>query len=864
MLADDYPYIRDVVTIDARLNVFCNRPGARPVFLLGRKVQHAPGCNLEITGRPLIIVADVYDGTNGMISAAGNPGVSAGAAGGPGGSVTVMCRRSINARVSVTGGPGAAGAPGADGAPGVDGYATSDQYVWVVDDPGPPPIGHEEFRPGETFPGTKGGDGGWGGRGGAGGNGGTITFTSISDDAPVLEAFGNSGGPGGPAGVAGRDGRFSEGGAIDGAPGEEGAWGVDGTINYTNVDEAAYPAGLRPLLDSTGPSYANYWAPFRIVTGDYFYHRYNRSVPERADYARLAAIEFERALELQPNNADAKRLQQQIAGFPTGDGGVWVGGGTNALGLPRDLDVLPSFDVYIDAFTSFGEPLLDFLSLGLGMILDKKMDIQLAEFVDLQRQQAAAARDNGSDDLAIAQSEQKLVGEEVRYAQQQLDEATSEIRKALVELEHQGHAPSLSVGDIVGTIAQVGIAVVSVMAAVPTGGASLVALLPNLVVLANTVTDSAPAIAKAVFDGSKVDTKAVDDAYKAVDKSASAVVTGAKSIYNFVTLVQNLEKVTTTDNSKYMALVKRGLELVHQLLMARNRATLAQQRVDAGQARLTRAEDVVKQATKLRDELVLDAASVKRAGLLAIATAQSKTDALLGLAFRAQRSVEIYTLQNEEQNLFLDAGLISPDVTVSYYEGEIDEVELWRQLMSSWSDLILKPHAIRADYIDYFDQPHDQDTLRRSFKAADPQLSDLKTRHQFTFWIDASKVPAGHFDAKIKSVRLALVGASHPDGEVSCELRHGGTYEQRRRDNSIATQLLKPRVSTRPAKTTPLLPDEGLGDDPPLTAPRSLAFWGRGVGGDWQVTIPQEQFDSGLDLSGLTEVQVWIGYQFVR
>ena len=80
----------------------------------------------------------------------------------------------------------------------------------------------------------------------------------------------------------------------------------------------------------------------------------------------------------------------------------------------------------------------------------------------------------------------------------------------------------------------------------------------------------------------------------------------------------------------------------------------------------------------------------------------------------------------------------------------------------------------------------------------------------------------------------------------------------------IATQLLQPRVSTRPAKTTPLLPDEGLGDDPPLSAPQSLAYWGRGIGGDWQLTIPQDQFDSGLNLAGLTQVQVWIGYQFIR
>ncbi|MFJ6835497.1 hypothetical protein [Streptomyces sp. NPDC091209] len=140
MLAHDYPYIRDLVTIDAGLQEFCNRPGDGPVFLLGRKVEHASGFDLRVTERPLIIVADTYDGTNGMIDARGADGVGGGASGAngvypwpdsvtdasgedhpvgpggsgqgggpgvhgkPGGSVTVMCRRSINARVSVAGG----------------------------------------------------------------------------------------------------------------------------------------------------------------------------------------------------------------------------------------------------------------------------------------------------------------------------------------------------------------------------------------------------------------------------------------------------------------------------------------------------------------------------------------------------------------------------------------------------------------------------------------------------------------------------------------------------------------------------------------------------------------------------------------
>ena len=47
----------------------------------------------------------------------------------------------------------------------------------------------------------------------------------------------------------------------------------------------------------------------------------------------------------------------------------------------------------------------------------------------------------------------------------------------------------------------------------------------------------------------------------------------------------------------------------------------------------------------------------------------------------------------------------------------------------------------------------------------------------------------------------------------------------------------------------------------PWTSP---AFLGRGIGGDWQLSIPDHELNAGLDLTGLIEVQVWISYQFLR
>jgi hypothetical protein len=119
-------------------------------------------------------------------------------------------------------------------------------------------------------------------------------------------------------------------------------------------------------------------------------------------------------------------------------------------------------------------------------------------------------------------------------------------------------------------------------------------------------------------------------------------------------------------------------------------------------------------------------------------------------------------------------------------------------------------------------------------------------------------------DAKVRGVRLALVGATNPTTEITCKIGHGSSYETRREDGSVTATILQARVSHRFTKVgSPLLADEGIGSDPPLTDPQSIAFWGRGVGGEWEFSISEHAFAQGLDLTGLTEVQVWIIYQFL-
>lgn len=267
----NYPYIRDTLTINDKVQKFYdNYAGEGAVFLLGRVVQHAEGINLRLSSRPLVIVADTYDGTRGMIVASGvnatisgNRGADgvyprpdshvdgagvdrpiapggdgfgggAGAPGGIGGVVTVMCRKSINAHISVVGGAGSAGGAGGNGSHGVNGHVIPDWTETIDNDPFDDIPPQEIFHPGETIFGTPGGSGGYGGAGGAGGNGGAITFISIADEgAPILEVGGGRGGPGGPGGRPGPDGYLSEGMASEGSAGSEGSMGLANSITST-------------------------------------------------------------------------------------------------------------------------------------------------------------------------------------------------------------------------------------------------------------------------------------------------------------------------------------------------------------------------------------------------------------------------------------------------------------------------------------------------------------------------------------------------------------------------------------------------------------------------------------------------------
>ena len=235
--------------------------------------------------------------------------------------------------------------------------------------------------------------------------------------------------------------------------------------------------------------------------------------------------------------------------------------------------------------------------------------------------------------------------------------------------------------------------------------------------LSSAVLDDADDIAKAVLAGDPADTEAIKKAYDKVDKQSADVVKGAKAIVSFVEVaVQKLSKSVTPDNSKHVALVRHGIELTHELLLARHRITLADQRQEEAVARVARAGEAIAGINAVIAEVSTSAERFRRTALHAIAIAEGKADALLTLAFYAQRSAEIYTLNDHEDKVHLESGHLHPDDFRAYLEGEITEIDLVGLLDASWSGL-LGLLQLQVEFDQFTTQFHEPDRRRLSLRG---------------------------------------------------------------------------------------------------------------------------------------------------
>ncbi len=183
---------------------------------------------------------------------------------------------------------------------------------------------------------------------------------------------------------------------------------------------------------------------------------------------------------------------------------------------------------------------------------------------------------------------------------------------------------------------------------------------------------------------------------------------------------------------------------------------------------------------------------------------------------------------------------------------------------TSWKDF---PTTIRYRdaYLSYFNRADLVRTYHQRSYTDAATLADFRDRKELSFTLRLSDINPRHREAKVETVYVALVGAKTDDSSViECVVEHPGVASVRNlTDGAEQTLYLRPKativnaanVAYNASNLTSPLQD-------PLNATRTTAFWGRGAATTWRIYLdPQELAWHPVDLSGLTQIQVLIGYQ---
>src|SRR5262249_35750103 len=147
---------------------------------------------------------------------------------------------------------------------------------------------------------------------------------------------------------------------------------------------------------------------------------------------------------------------------------------------------------------------------------------------------------------------------------------------------------NISFGSVLGVVGEIGGAVLSVAAAVPSGGASLAALVPDVMALSESLGDNAEIVGslfqQETLENPGINISDIESAYQKLNQDGKAVIQNA-AVVNVVNLINNLDQ-TRTDNPEYRTLLQRGVQLLHEQYLAERRKAQADQAVTAIGARL--------------------------------------------------------------------------------------------------------------------------------------------------------------------------------------------------------------------------------------------------------------------------------------
>lgn len=857
-----YIRIRDRIIIDKKLKAKLEDPDAPfIVTLIAREIEHEPGVDLVIPGGVIKIVASRYDGKGASIDVSGAPGAvgtrgangapglaahtknipgSAGGPGGPGGpganagSIRLLAERLGDVTLRANGGGGGKGGAGGGGGRGGNGQK-------------PPKLGIDGFN------GSVGGAGGAAGNGGPGGKGGRIEveFTAAGVPPPMrIEVAAGAAGAPGDRGAGGASGALAEGPqAKRGAAGQAGASGVAGATVIEPVGAAKYYTQAIAVLGATTTAA---WATYRVSVGIYFYRRYKPNDQVRQGQLKMASAEFDAVLKLAPGNAQATRFQRQIEL------------GQNVLGLSTTLDLLPDFDRYLNLYAALAGFVTNFYQGGIALLLkgDEKNAVRERLALDIQQLRLQINVDTLDRDAAATGV--TATNRVYDQATNRLTELNAQIAVAVAKKPDD----SINIGAILTTVGTVATAVGAVIAAVPTAGASLYALVPSIAGL----TAQLSAIGGHIFEATQAEKDALKAQYEKVGKNVDNVVKGVKATINLVQAIEKLTAGTTPSNAEVVGLMRQGVQLAYELLLARLHQEQAVLTLSARTVAVAGGKELVARAEEQLARIAEGGEIFLAAGRSAVRATQRQADALLTVAFQAQRSVEIYTFKDASASVTFDSGFIHPDIEADFDEADVGELALMiPQLVSaytaSWQQF-LDPIALLHLFDSYFtaDKAFEIVSGDEFFSITNASSLDAfkdrsGTRSRISFAIDLSELQSDGFEIKVEDVHVALVGATSKQPGLNCTVRHGGLYRLRRRDGGAINQPLTPHI----AHPTPLFISLHNTGAPPSSVPTGKQripdqnLWGRGVGGDWQISVEEaELIKSGVDLSGLSEIQLWI------
>jgi hypothetical protein len=589
------------------------------------------------------------------------------------------------------------------------------------------------------------------------------------------------------------------------------------------LDDAGWEAAVLPLADV--------WAAYRARVGEYFFRAATPVDPVRSSYIAIAASELSEAVRLDPANARAQQLHERLVA------------GQNIFGLARDADIIPDFERYEQVLVDYGPLVLS--------VFDGAKDL-LAGNLTLDQLKATVAREIAHlvmlEQVLKVEQQAALRGvtaaeADRQFAVDQFVANQGRITARRTELENQ----RFGWFDFVGVAAFTGLAAVISLAT--GGGAAAVAAAYAPQVLVRLAGDTTGAFSHAGVDA------LLDAALGLKDFTKDNLEPGKKLLLSYGKLLSDVE--SSTSDEKLKQLMRETIELTHAKLVGQLRVEQATLTLAAAGLRIQQAATDRALAEAHLASMTADTAFLEQVAKGLLASARGYMDVLMRYAFLAARSVEIYTGQDMSGGVFYDYGFLHPDVEENHLDGTLPLAQLIGANLTSWNRFvgILGYRTAYDDHLASGDRVMDKVFVTVDDAAS---LEQFRQTRLLEVTVDLDDLPPTRFSATAAYVLVSLAGARATVPAISTIVEHGGVAMTRNRQGAEAVQVLAPHATVVQTARTPLgYSGAGIGQDP-----SELSFWGRGVATRWRLRIEADEMTRrGVDLSGLTGIELEIGYQ---